>query len=112
MTSMPMSFGIGATIVSTNALKKISAEDQKKMMAIGKSASKKLRKTLRKSNEDAKRTMAKKGVKISETPATLVAEFDKVALEVQKELTGKVFSKAELDMVLKYRDEYRAKKKK
>ena len=112
MTSMPMSFGIGATIVSLNALKKISAEDQKIVQQIGKSASKKLRRTIRKANEDAKSTMAKKGVKISNTPPEVIAEFDKVALQVQKELTGKVFSQAELDMVLKYREEFRAKKKK
>ncbi len=111
MSSMPMSFGIGATVVSMDAIKKISAEDQKTVQEIGKAASKKLRKTIRKANEDAKSTMAKKGVKVVETPKEIVDEFTKVAASVQSELTGKVFSKEELDMVLKYRDEFRAKKK-
>lgn len=110
MTSMPMSYSIGATVVSTKTIGKISKEDQKIVETIGKSASKKLRKVIRNSNKDAKATMLKKGVKVVETPAAMVAEFDKAAADVQKELVGKVYSQKELDMVLKYRDEFRAKK--
>jgi TRAP-type C4-dicarboxylate transport system substrate-binding protein len=110
MTSMPLSYGIGATVVSLKAVEKLSAEDKKTLETIGKAHSKKLRKVIRKANQDAKNTMVKKGVTIVETPAATVAEFDKAAQEVWKELTGKVFSKEELDMVIKYRDEYRAKK--
>ena len=109
MTSMPMSFAIGATVVSMDAMKKLSPEDQKTLEGIAKSAAKKLRKVIRKSNEDAKSTMTHKGVTVVPTPAALVDEFTKNAAEVQKELVGKIYSQAELDMVLKYRDEYRAK---
>ena len=35
---------------------------------------------------------------------------NKAAAEVQKELVGKVYSQKELDMALKFRDEFRAKK--
>jgi TRAP-type C4-dicarboxylate transport system substrate-binding protein len=112
MTSMPMSYGIGATVVSLETVKKISAEDQKAVEAIGKAGSKKLRKVIRKANEDAKNTMTRKGVTVVQSPATLVDEFTKNALEVHKELVGKLYSQEELDMVLKYRDEFRAKNKK
>ncbi|MDQ3367322.1 MAG: TRAP transporter substrate-binding protein DctP [Myxococcota bacterium] len=112
MTSMPMSFAIGATVVSMDAIKKISPEDQKTVTAIGKAASKKLRKTIRKANEDAKSTMSRKGVTVVPTPAATVEEFRKNAATVQQELVGKIYSKEELDMVLKYRDEFRAKGKK
>lgn len=111
MQSEPMSFGIGATVVSKKALEKISADDQKTVLEIGRSASKKLRKTLRKANEDAKKTMERKGVKITTTSPEVLAKFEAVAKDVEKELTGKVFSKAELEMVLKYRQEFRDKKK-
>ncbi len=111
MTSMPMSYGIGATIVRIESIQKISAEDQKTVQAIGKAGSKKLRKVLRKANEDAKATMTRKGVTIVNTPQALVDEFTKNSLEVHKQLVGKIYSQEELDMVLKYRDEYRAKKK-
>src|SRR5688572_6130285 len=64
MTSMPMSFAIGATVVKIDSLKKISAEDQKTLEQIGKASSKKLRKTIRKANEDAKTTMTRKGITV------------------------------------------------
>jgi TRAP-type C4-dicarboxylate transport system substrate-binding protein len=112
MTSMPMSYGIGATVISLETVKKISAEDQKTVQAIGKAGSKKLRKVIRKANEDAKSTMTRKGVTIVPSPPALVNEFTKNALEVHKQLVGTLYSQKELDMVLKYRDEFRAKAKK
>ena len=112
MTSMPMSFAIGATVVSLDALKKLSAEDQNTVEEIGKANAKKLRKVIRKNNEDAKQTMTRKGITVVQTPVAMVDEFTKNAQESWKELAGKIYSKDELDMVLKYRDEYRAKHKK
>lgn len=112
MTSMPMSYGIGATVVSLETVKKISTEDQKTVQDIGRAGSKKLRKVIRKANEDAKSTMTRKGVTIVQSPAALVEEFTKNAFEVHKQLVGTLYSQKELDMVLKYRDEFRAKKKK
>jgi TRAP-type C4-dicarboxylate transport system substrate-binding protein len=109
-TSMPMSFAIGATVISTKAMAKISAEDTKTFESIGKATQKKLRKVIRKSNEDAVKTMTRKGLSVTPTPPAMVAEFEKTAQEVWKELVGKVYSQQELDMVIKYRDEYRAKK--
>ena len=112
MTSMPMSFAIGATVVSIDSLKKMSAEDQKLVEDIGKANAKKLRKVIRKANEDAKSTMTRKGITVVQTPVTMVDEFTKDSKEAWKELVGKIYSQEELDMVLKYRDEYRAKHKK
>jgi TRAP-type C4-dicarboxylate transport system substrate-binding protein len=110
MTSMPMSFAVGATVVSIKSLEKLSAEDKKAIETIGKASAKKLRKVIRKANEDAKTTMTRKGITVVQTPVAMVSDFEKNAQEVWKELTGKVFSKEELDMVLKYREEFRAKK--
>jgi TRAP-type transport system periplasmic protein len=111
MTSMPMSYAIGATVVSLEALKKISDEDKKVIETIGKASAKKLRKTIRKANEDAKKTMTKKGVSVVQSPAAMVEEFKTNAASVQADLTGKVYSKEELEMVIKHRDAFRAKKK-
>jgi hypothetical protein len=55
--------------------------------------------------------MAKKGVTVSQTPTAMVDDFTKNAKEIWNELVGKIYSKEELDMVIKYRDEYRAKHK-
>jgi len=110
MTSMPMSFAIGATVVSQAAVKKLSPEDIKIVEEVTRSYSKKNRKIIRKANDDARTTMIRKGVTVVQTPSTTVDEFSKQAAVVQQELAGKVYSKAELDMVLKHRDEFRAKK--
>lgn len=110
MTSMPMSFAIGATVISKEAIKKLSPDDLKIVEEVTRSYSKKSRREIRKANEDAKTTMTRKGVSVIPTPATTVDEFAKQAAVVQQELAGKIYSKAELDMVLKYRDEFRAKK--
>jgi TRAP-type transport system periplasmic protein len=112
MTSMPMSFAIGATVISNEALKKLSTEDKKVMEEIGRAGAKKSRKVIRKANEEAKTTMTNKGVTVVQTPVAMIDEFAKYAAQVQKDLVGKVYSQEELDMVIKYRDEYRAKNKK
>jgi TRAP-type C4-dicarboxylate transport system substrate-binding protein len=110
MTSQPLSFAIGATVISSKAFAKLSAEDQKAFETIGFATQKKLRKVIRKANDDAKTTMTRKGVTVVETPAAMVTDLDKAAQQVWNDLAGKVYSKEELAMVIKYRDEYRAKK--
>jgi TRAP-type transport system periplasmic protein len=112
MTSMPMSFAIGATVVSLDSLKKLSADDQKLVDGISNTYAKKLRKTIRKANDDAKSTMTRKGITVVQTPVAMVDDFTKQSKDVWGDLTGKIYSKDELDQVLKYRDEYRAKHKK
>ena len=111
MTSMPMSFAIGATVVSLDSLKKMSADDVKTIEDIGKANAKKLRKVIRKANDDAKGTMTRKGVTVVQTPAAMVDEFTKQSQDAWRELVGKIYTQDELNMVLKYRDEYRAKHK-
>jgi TRAP-type transport system periplasmic protein len=110
MTSMPMSYAIGASVMSLKSIEKVSAEDKKTVETIARAHSKKLRRVIRKANEDAKTTMTKKGITVVQSPVEMVAEFEKAAQEVWNDLAGKVYSKEELAMVLKYREEARAKK--
>ena len=109
MTSMPMSYAIGATVVAIESLKKIGDADQKTVAKIAKAAGKKLRTAIRKENINAQKTMTRKGVTLVTTPPEMVAEFETASQTVWKNLVGKVYSQKELDMVTKYRDEYRAK---
>ncbi|HTJ45170.1 MAG TPA: TRAP transporter substrate-binding protein DctP [Kofleriaceae bacterium] len=109
MTSMPMSYGLGATVMSLDAYKKLAPEDAKTMLKLANKMGGKVRVGVRKDNKDAQKQMIQKGVKVVQTPAAMVSEFTKASQEVWKELVGKVYSQEELDMVLKYRDEYRAK---
>lgn len=112
MTTAPLTFAISATVLSTDAVKKMSAEDQKTVEDIAKANAKKLRKVIRKANEDAKSTMMRKGITVVQTPTATVEELSTTAQAIWKELAGSVYSKDELDMVIKYRDEFRAKRKK
>lgn len=109
MTEMPMSYAIGATVISIASLKKLSDADQKIAAKIQKNAGKKLRVAVRGENAAALKTMQRKGVTVVPTPPATQAEFRGHAEKVWKGLVGKMFSQAELDMVLKARDEYRAK---
>jgi TRAP-type C4-dicarboxylate transport system substrate-binding protein len=111
MTSMPSSFAIGATVVSLDSLKKLSADDAKAVEDISRANAKKLRRVIRKANEDAKGTMSRKGVTVVQTPIAMVDEITKKSSEMWNELAGKIYSKEELKMVLDARDEYRAKHK-
>ena len=107
MTSMPMSYAIGATILKADLEGKIAPADRDLIQKIQKGMQKELRKRIRKDNESAKKQMERKGVKITATPPDMIADFDKAAQAVWNELAGKMYSKDELAQVLKYRDEYR-----
>ena len=109
MTSPPLSFAIDATVVKLDSVKKMSDAEQALVKKIAKNMSKTLRKQIRKDNESAKKQMQRKGVKITEATAEMIATFDKAAQDVWAGQTGKMYTKAELDMVMKHRDEFRAK---
>ena len=111
MSSTPMVYAMGATVMSLDAVKKVSADDRKIIEAISKRSQKKARVVIRKANQDAYKTILRKGITIVDVPQAMIDELTKIAATVQSELVGKVFSKEELDMVIAYRDEYRAKKK-
>jgi len=108
-TSMPMAYAIAATLVRKQAWEKVSAEDKQVAEKIFKIQAQKLRKAVRKDNERALKAMTRSGIKVIDTPPAMVAEFDKKSQEVWQELVGKVYSKEDLDLVLKYRAEFRAR---
>ena len=110
MTSMPMSYAIGATVIRLDALKSVSKDDMKKVEKVTKQVSKKLRKNVRKDNKSAEKQMQRKGVQVTNVDAAMVADFKTASEKVWKNLVGKVYSQEELDMVLKHRADYRAKK--
>jgi TRAP-type transport system periplasmic protein len=109
MSSTPMVFAMGATVLSLDAVKQVSKADQKTIEALAKRSQKKARAVIRKANEDARKTLVRKGITMVDPPKQMIDELVAIAAEVQTELTGKLFSTAELEMVIAYRDEYRAK---
>jgi TRAP-type C4-dicarboxylate transport system substrate-binding protein len=112
MSSTPMVFAIGATVFSLDAAKQVSAADQKTIEALAKRSQKKARAVIRKANEDARKTLLRKGITVIDPSKEMVDELTAIAGSVQTELTGKLYSEDELEMVLRYRDEYRAEQAK
>jgi TRAP-type C4-dicarboxylate transport system substrate-binding protein len=106
-TAMPISYGIGASAVRVDKWNKVSAEDQTTIQKVLKAQAAKLRKTIRKDNLRALKSITRGGVKIVDSSPAMVAEFEKVAQAIWKEQAGKVYSQDDLDKVLKYRDEFR-----
>jgi TRAP-type C4-dicarboxylate transport system substrate-binding protein len=102
-TSLPMSYGIGGSVLRKEVWEKISATDQKAIEKVLKVQAKKLRKIVRKDNGRALKAMKRAGVKIVETPADVVAAVDKAAGEVWKTKA----SKSDLEAVQKYLAEKR-----
>jgi TRAP-type C4-dicarboxylate transport system substrate-binding protein len=111
MSATPMVYGIGATVTSLDAVKKIPAADQKIVDAVAKRNQKKARALIRKANDDALTVLVRRGITVVQPPKDLVDALTAIAAAVQSELTGKVFTKEELAMVIAHRDEYRAKQK-
>jgi TRAP-type C4-dicarboxylate transport system substrate-binding protein len=109
-TDLPLFYGIGATVISKKAYDALSAEDQKTLLSELKRSGNDIRKAVRKDNDDADKNMQRSGVKV--TAVTFKPDFDKASAAVWKQLAGKVYTQAQLDDVLKYRQEYRDKHKK
>ena len=112
MNSPPMLFAIGATVMSLKAVNKMSAEDRKIIERIAKLNQKRARAVIRKANMDARKTLVRKGITFVDVPQVMIDELTAVAVEVQGAMVGKVYSQEELDKVIAYRDEYRAKQAK
>ncbi len=110
MTSMPMVYAIGATVFSLEAVKAVSAEDQKTLAAVAKHSQKKARAVIRRTNADAQKTLLRKGIAVVAPSKEMVDELTALAVEAQTALAGKLYSTEELEMAIRYRDELRAKR--
>ena len=110
ITKMSMAYGIGATVIKLDALKNVSDADKKVIKKAEKKVAKALLKAVRKDNDQSLKQMKRKGVKEVTVKDDMVSDFRTAAEATWKSLVGKLYSQDELDDVLKYRDEYRAKK--
>lgn len=108
-TSMPMSYGIGATVIKLDKWNGMNDDDKKNVKKVLRAQSKTLRKTIRKDNKKAAKAIARMGVQSIETPAAMVQTVTQSAEKVWSKMTGKLYSKGDLEKVLKFRAEFRAK---
>ena len=83
--------------VAEDAYNKLSADDKKtRSRRSARRTSKKLRKVIRKANDDAKATMTQQGRHDHADAGPMVDDFTKQSQEMWKELIGKIYSKDEL----------------
>ncbi len=108
-TSMTTSYGVSSTVINKANWDKMTPEDQAAVKKSLRAHSKELRSTVRRDNKRAHKAIVRAGVKVIETPEATKAEFQKLAEQVWSEMVGKLYSQKDLDRVLKYRAEYRAK---
>ena len=109
MTSMPLSYALGASILRQEVWDTYSKDDQDTQDKILTKMATRLVLGVRRDNEAARESMLQKGIEVVQTPKAMVAEFQRASENVWKSLTGRLFSQDELDMVLDLRAEYRAK---
>jgi TRAP-type C4-dicarboxylate transport system substrate-binding protein len=99
----------GATLVKRDVWQKIDETTRKKLLAIGAEYGEKVRKDVRKQNEDAIQQMKKRGLNI--IPPSDVQQWHQVADRANEVVRGKVVPAALFDEVIKLRDEFRAQHK-
>jgi TRAP-type C4-dicarboxylate transport system substrate-binding protein len=107
MTSMRIVYGIGGMVMRKEAWDAASEEDIKIKKKIGKKLMKKTLKYVRRDNARALKAMKREGMKVVETPAEVLEEFEAEALKMWQNGVGESYTQAELDMVLKHRKAYR-----
>ena len=78
-TSMPMSYGIGASVIKKDQWDALAPAVQAKIEKIMDYQGKRLRQTVRRDNQRAFKAITRSGVKVVETPAAMVADFEKNA---------------------------------
>jgi TRAP-type C4-dicarboxylate transport system substrate-binding protein len=108
-TEEPVGYGIGAMVIRLDVWEADSAADKKAEDKVGKKIGNKLVKRVRKDNERAKKAMKKNGIKFTATPEKLKKKLVEDAEAIWTELAGDVYTKKELELVLKYRKEFRSK---
>ena len=106
---MPVGYGIGGMVMRKDVWARASKADKKTQRKIGRKLSKKTIKRVRRDNARALQAMKRGGVIVMKMPSDYQKEFEKQSKAMWKQWVGKLYSQEELDLVLKYRAEFREK---
>jgi TRAP-type C4-dicarboxylate transport system substrate-binding protein len=110
-SDLAMYYGVGAIVISKQAFDRLSASEQQVVKAQLQRYGKEIRRNVRIENVDADKNMIGAGVKVTVADPATRSAWDAAAQQVWQDLVGKVYTQAQLDEVLKYRAQYRAKPK-
>jgi TRAP-type C4-dicarboxylate transport system substrate-binding protein len=109
MSDEPVGYGLAGMVMRTDVWESASAEDREIQVDVGRKRMRKSIERIRRDNKRALKAMLKNGMKVLELPPEFETELRKQALALREKMAGDLYTQAELDMVLEYRDEYRAK---
>lgn len=112
LSTLPIDGTVTAAIYRLDSLEKLTKDDRKLLADIDREVAIHVRTQVSRDDEVARRQAEHRNIKLAHPSAAMISGYAKASAAVTKELTGKVFSKAELALAIKYRDEYRAKTKK
>jgi TRAP-type C4-dicarboxylate transport system substrate-binding protein len=112
MTSLRVVYGIGGMVLRKDVWDSASEQDIEAQTKIGKKLMKQTIKRVRKDNGRALKALEREGLTVVQTPDDVIAEFEEQAEKMWEAGVGSAYTQAELDMVKKYRKEYRDKQAK
>jgi len=108
--SLPVAYGIGGMVYRLEAWENVSEQDRIAQRDVDRRLGMRLLRSVRRDNRRALDAMAKAGISVVEPPEELARTFERRARATWDRLAGSVFTQDELDMVLRFRNEYRARR--
>jgi TRAP-type transport system periplasmic protein len=109
MWAEPVAYGVAGLVVSQSAWSRSSAADQNLEQKLFARASAAMVALLRRDNHRALRAMMRHGLRVVAMPRPLALRLREAALSVRREMLGSFYTQHELELVLKYRAEFRAR---
>ncbi len=110
MTNLPVSVGVGATVITKEKFDELSPEMQKVVSETADAYQADLIENIRKDNERALEALQKKaGIEVVEFEDDSREAWDVIAAETHKALVGEIYSQAFLDKINALLQEYREK---
>ena len=111
MTNLPVSVGVGATVMTKEKFDELSPEQQKIVREVANAHQGDLIQAIRKDNERALEALQKKaGIEVVEFEDDSREAWDVIAMETHKALVGEIYSQEFLDKINALLQAYREKK--
>ena len=111
MTDLPVSIGVGATVITKKKFDQLTPDQQKVLRDAGDKYQSKLIEEIRKDNDRAIEALTKKaGIKVVKFEEEALEAWDALAAETHKAFVGEIYSQEFLDKINALLKEYRAKK--
>ena len=108
MTDLPVSVGVGATVITKEKFDQLSPEQQKILRETAEAYQSDLIQNIRKDNERAIEALQKKaGIQVVEFEDDAREAWDAIAMETHKALVGQIYSQEFLDKINALLEAYR-----